>query len=181
MIKHLGRFTWFCLWKALRRLQSAPVKCLTYKTLALEELTARSLFKKSLFYWCKFELWSTISGDWLNLIAKFSIPFCSKFYPLSINFRPIFIDFACERRYGVCEPPCQMSDISNKSESLIPSIQFTVQVFLKIFLNTELPKRTVQLSYQYSPVVLEWQKAFTLITLRTQKSFSFWIVRRFSF
>ena len=45
-------------------------------------LTAKPLSKMSLFYWCK-KLWNAITGDWLKLIAKFSIPFCSKFYPLS--------------------------------------------------------------------------------------------------
>ena len=49
-----------------------------YQT-SINPLTTRPLFKKSLFHWCKSQLWNAITGDWLKLIAKFSIPFCSNF------------------------------------------------------------------------------------------------------
>ena len=42
-------------------------------------LCAESLFKKSLFHQCKFQLHIDIAGDWLNLNAKFNIPYTGFF------------------------------------------------------------------------------------------------------
>ena len=61
----------------------------------LRKINNSTLFKKSLFHRCKSQFWHAITGDWLKLIAKFSIPFCSEPYPLSKTF---FHDFACGRR-----------------------------------------------------------------------------------
>ena len=37
-LKQQGRLSRFCLWKALRRLEAGPAKCLTCKTLAAKGL-----------------------------------------------------------------------------------------------------------------------------------------------
>ena len=64
-------------------------------------LTARPLFKKSLFHRCKFQHWNAITGDLLKLNAKFSISFCSKFYPLSKLSRASFIISLVSKAIGV--------------------------------------------------------------------------------
>ena len=54
-----------------------------------------------------------MAGDWLKLFAKFSIPFCSKFYPLFKTFRAFFMILPLEGATAPASRPCQMSDISD--------------------------------------------------------------------
>ena len=70
-------------------------------------LTAMPLFKKSLFHRYKFQLWNVITGDWFKLFAKFGIPFCSKFYPLSKNWRAFFVILPVEGAIAPANAPYQ--------------------------------------------------------------------------
>ena len=69
-----------------------------------KSLVIEPLFKKSFVHRSKFQLWNAITGDWLKLIAKFSIPSCSKFYPLSKNSNLFFMILLVEGRYDACKP-----------------------------------------------------------------------------
>ena len=54
---------------------------------------------------------NAITGDWLKVIAIFSLPFCSKFYPLSKKFRPFFMILPVESAIAPANALYQMANI----------------------------------------------------------------------
>ena len=107
-------------------------------------------FKKPLFHWCKSDYWCEN--------AKFSIPSCSKYYPLSKSpfLRPFFIILTV-----LCYGTCQMTDISDIGRGKVREVRVN-------FCDTRLPINSRAKTQSHDVRTTLLRRRFNVLT-------SFWL------